>query len=117
MGRLIQKLWLWVSQQLVLRLDAGLGLREVSLKGVEEKNHPANLLTHWKERGTDLIPSQESRLLGRCREGGLMAIWPSDPCLGNLAASQANIDGEFALREVALGGHDLTRNAASILGA
>ena len=46
-----------------------------------------------------------------------MAIWPSDSCLGNLAASQANIDGKFALREVALGGHDLTRNSASILGA
>ena len=37
MDRLIQELWLWVSEQLVLRLDAGLGLREVSLKGVEEK--------------------------------------------------------------------------------
>ena len=48
MGRLIQELWLWVSQQLVLRLDAGLSLREVSLKGVEEKNHQAKLLTHWK---------------------------------------------------------------------
>ena len=46
-----------------------------------------------------------------------MAIRPSDTCLGNLTASQADIDGEFALREVALGGHDLTRDSASILGA
>ena len=45
-----------------------------------------------------------------------MTVRPSNSSLGNFAASQADVDGQFTVREVALGGHDLTRDLATILG-